>query len=254
MIDFKMKGKKLITYIMAGYVSLKFTNKIVLALQDAGVAAIEIGIPYSDPVIEGPVIANSSIESLENGTNLDKIFNSIDKIKDKVKIPLYMMSYYSPLYSYGHKKLINKAKKTGITGFILPDLTIEEGDKLINELKENNLDPILLAFPNTDNERLKIIEKYSGSFIYYVNLFGTTGVREGIVESSYERLAEIKKLIKKPICAGFGVGNKEQFDKLSVYSDGVIIGSKIIKLIMENKADEDKAIEKVSEFVGSLLK
>lgn len=250
-IDFTKKG--LIVYITAGYPDMEFTLDAILTLQHCGVSAIELGIPYSDPVADGPVIAKASMLSLERGTNMDLIFRALSAIKKDIRIPVYLMSYFSPLYTYGISKLIDKSKETGIEGVVFPDLTIEEGGAVFNELKENSLDPILLAFPNSGEKRIRQISEYSGSFIYYVNLFGTTGVRDRIPEESLAKLASVKQIAGKPVYAGFGISTREMFLKLCGHADGGIVGSAVMKRILDKSDDRKQALNDVAVFVNGLL-
>ena len=250
-IDFTKKA--LITYITAGFPDMEFTKSAILALQKSGVAAIEVGVPYSDPVADGKTIALASHLSLQRGCNLDLILKGLGEIKDKITIPIYLMSYYSPIYSYGEERLFQKAKDVGVTGFIIPDLPLDEGRATFEKMLQMSLDPILLAFPNTDTKRLGEITKVVGSFIYYVNLFGTTGARDAIPEESLTHLRKLKSQAEKPICAGFGVSNRKMFEKLSTVADGVIVGSAIVKIIIKYQNEPDVALKKVSGFVKELL-
>jgi tryptophan synthase alpha chain len=250
-IDFTKKG--LIVYITAGYPDMEFTLDAILALQSCGVSAIELGIPYSDPVADGPVIAMASMLSLQRGTNLDKIFQALSAIKNDIRIPVYLMSYFSPLYTYGIDKMIDKSKDAGIEGVVFPDLTIEEGGQVFSELKKNSLDPILLAFPNSGEERIRRIAANSGSFVYYVNLFGTTGVRDRIPEDSLAKLASVKSIAGKPVYAGFGISTREMFLKLCEHADGGIVGSAVMKRILDKADDRKQALNDAAVFVNGLL-
>lgn len=250
-IDFTKKG--LIAYVTAGFPNMDFTNKAILALQEAGVSAIEVGVPYSDPVADGPTIALASHKALQNGINLDIIFDGLSSIKEQVTVPLYIMSYYSPLFTYGEDKVLEKCKQSGVSGIIFPDLQLDEGRETFKKCKDHGIDPIILLFPNAADERIKDVSENSGSFIYYVNLFGTTGVRDSIPASSLERLKHIKHTTDKPVFAGFGVSKRDMFTDISRYADGVIIGSAIVKQILDNENDEARALESISSFIQGIL-
>ena len=250
-IDFSKKG--LAVYVTAGFPDMEFTLDMILTLQHCGVSMIELGIPYSDPVADGPIIAKASMLSLAKGTNLDKIFQALGAIKNEIRVPLYLMSYFSPIYTYGIDKLIDKCKSAGAGGVIFPDLTIEEGGDVFRELKKNSLDPILLAFPNSDESRIRQIGEYSGSFIYYVNLFGTTGVRDSIPEESVARIEFVRRVTGKPVYAGFGVSNREMYLKICEKADGAIVGSAVMKRVLENQDDRKRALNDVAVFVNGLL-
>jgi tryptophan synthase alpha chain len=249
-IDFSKKA--MVAYLTAGYPDMDFTAKAMLAMQKAGASAIELGVPYSDPVSDGPVIAEASLLSLEKGTNLDAIFDMLESIKNKLKIPVYLMSYYAPLYAYGETRLISRAKSSGASGFVFPDITVEEGGEMFANVKASGLDAILLVYPNTPEERVRRISEAGGSFLYYVNLFGTTGARKELPESSLETLAKVKKWSSKPVCAGFGVSDRSMFEKLAAKCDGVIIGSAIVRILLENRDDKKKALQGIEEFVRSI--
>jgi tryptophan synthase alpha chain len=251
-MDFTKKA--LIVYITAGFPDMDFTKKAILLLQSLGVSAIEVGIPYSDPVADGPVIAQAGHKSLEKGTNMDGIFKAVSEIKGSLTVPLYFMSYYSPVYTYGEDKFIKKCLESGVTGAIIPDLSLDEGRAFYQKEKKEGLDPILLVFPNTAEKKIKEIASVSGSFIYYVNLFGTTGVRTTIPADAYKKVEAVKKASGKPVCAGFGVSGREDFEKLSRYADGVIIGSAVVKCILENESDPAKALKDMENFIRGILK
>lgn len=248
MLDFSHKN--LIIYLTAGIPSLPFLQEAILGLQPY-VDAIEIGVPYSDPVADGPVITHASQLALENGVNLDGIFRSLQEIISEVKIPLYLMSYYAPIYAYGETSFMKRVRESGIRGVIIPDLNVDEGAEFYQKVKEAELDPVLLVFPNTSASRVKKIASVSGDFVYYVNFFGTTGEREKKVEFSLDHLRQVREWASKPVCAGFGVSDQESFKKLSSVADGVIVGSAVMRRVLEamNPAD---ALMHVKQFVLGL--
>lgn len=250
-IDFS--SKVLVAYITAGVPNFEFTQKAILKLQECGVSAIEIGVPYSDPVADGNTIAEASMIALERGVNIDLIFDAVSEIKSSLKIPLYFMSYYSPIYTYGIDKTIDRAKNSGVSGFIIPDVSLNQGKAIFKKIKNNGLDPILLAFPNTPDAQLKKISAISGSFVYYVNLFGTTGMRDSTPQESIDRLRKVKQIVNGKVCAGFGVSNKVMFDNLLAEADGVIIGSAIIKHIINNLNNPQKALDEIEIFIKDIL-
>jgi tryptophan synthase alpha chain len=251
MIDFSRKA--LITYITAGFPNMEFTEAVILKLQSLGVSAIEVGFPYTDPVADGPILAETSLKSLQKGTNLDLIFQSLEKIKGRITIPIYLMGYYSTVFTYGEGRFIQNCVKAGVTGSIIPDLSLDEGKAFFKKQKENSLDPVLLVFPNTESERIRLIASESGSFIYYVNLFGTTGVQNAIPETAYENIKKVREISQKPICAGFGVSSREDYAKLCQYANGVIIGSALVKRVRDNQNDNKKALEEVENFIKGIL-
>lgn len=249
----KTDSKGLVAYLTAGYPSMDFTNRAILALQQAGATAVEVGIPYSDPVADGPVIAQASYKALQSGINLDLILQDLAAIRSELKIPLYLMSYYSPVFTYGEDRLIERCREQGITGIIFPDLQLDEGRQTFLKCKQQGLDPILLLFPNAEAKRIQDVSEAGGSFIYYVNLFGTTGVRNTIPSASLEQLRLIKSLSPKPVYAGFGVSSRQMYLDLTAYADGVIIGSAIVKRIMELEQQPQQALESISVFIQTIL-
>ena len=173
------KQKALISYIMAGFPNEKATISTVRGLVKGGVDIIELGFPFSDPLADGPVIQNASTVSLEKGTKITKFFNLVKKIRKETDIPLILMTYTNILYHKGYTKFISEAKKAGIDGFILPDMSIEESKDYLQAAK-NKADTIFLISPNTSNTRIQKISKASSGFLYLVAVFGTTGVKTGI--------------------------------------------------------------------------
>ncbi len=250
-INFSQKG--LITYTMAGYPDLSTTLKVILAMQKSGVSAIELGIPYSDPVADGPIINDAALYALSCGMNLDLIFDMLEKNRNQIKVPVYLMSYYSPIYTYGVESFIRRCTESGVSGTIIPDLPLPDGAFVFETLKQSGLDPILLAFPNTSEERLRQIDKAGGSFLYYVNLFGTTGVRNAIPEESMKALKTVRKIVSKPVFAGFGISNSTMFRAITNETDGAIIGSAIVQILADNIGDADQAAYKVGQFISSVL-
>lgn len=250
-IDFSTKG--LITYTMSGYPNLETTLDVIFAMQDAGVSTIELGVPYSDPVADGPVINEAALHALEHGVNLDQIFDLLQKNLDSIRVPIYLMSYYSPIYTYGVEKFIARSLESGVSGAIIPDLPLPAGKSVFELFKKNGLDPILLAFPNTSKDRLKEINQAGGSFLYYVNLFGTTGVRSVIPEESVKALREVRKISTKPVFAGFGISSREMFQSITRESDGAIIGSAIVKILATYKEEPKKGVAEIRNFIDDIL-
>ncbi|MCX7881856.1 MAG: tryptophan synthase subunit alpha [Brevinematales bacterium] len=247
-LDFSHKN--LIIYLTAGIPSLSFLQEAILALQPL-VDAIEIGVPYSDPVADGPVIAHASQRALEQGVNLDGILKAVQEISSHVTLPLYLMSYYAPLYAYGEQRFVSHAYEAGIRGVIVPDLNVDEGEGLYRLLSSSGLDPVLLVFPNTQAERVKRIAAVSGDFLYYVNFFGTTGERRENLSFSLDHLRQVKQWAGKPVCAGFGVGDREGYNKLSSVADGVIIGSAVMRRILDAVNEKD-ALDHVRSFLEGI--
>ncbi|ADQ15568.1 tryptophan synthase subunit alpha [Halanaerobium hydrogeniformans] len=254
-ITAQFKNKKaLITYISGGDPSLEMTEKLIYRLQDEGVDIIEIGIPFSDPLADGPVIQEASQRALKNGCTLKKLIEMLTDIKDKVKVPLVLMGYYNSVLNYGEKEFVEAIKKAGVSGVIIPDLPVDEKAKLSYYLKEADLDQILLVTPNTSDERLKEISSLSSGFLYCVALLGTTGDARG----PYPKLESYLKRVRKtagdiPLGLGFGIDGPEKVKKIVDYPDGIIIGSALIKAITAGQTEKEK-LENAGEFVRNIKK
>ena len=248
------KEKALISYIMAGFQNEKATISTIRGLVKGGVDIIELGFPFSDPIADGPVIQNASTISLEKGTKIAKFFSLVKKIRKQTDIPLVLMTYTNILYSKGYTKFISEAKKAGIDGFILPDMSIEESKEYIQAAK-NKVDTIFLISPNTSNTRIQKISKASSGFLYLVAVFGTTGIKTGIKKYTLDAIKQVKKQTKGkiPIGIGFGVSTPEDVKKyIKAGADAVIVGSAYLKLI--EKTPQNKLESKITSFTKSLKK
>lgn len=246
--------KALISYIMTGFPNEKATMSTVRGLVKGGVDIIELGFPFSDPLADGPVIQNASTVSLEKGTNIVKFFSLVKKIRKETDIPLILMTYTNILYHKGYGKFISEAKKAGIDGFILPDMSIEESKEYLQAAK-NKADTIFLISPNTSKTRIQKISKASSGFLYLVAVFGTTGVKTGIKKYTLDAIKQVKKQTngKIPIGIGFGVSTPEDVRKyIKAGADAVIVGSAYLKLI--EKTSENQLESKIASFTKSLKK
>ena len=246
--------KALISYIMAGFPNEKSTLATVRGLVKGGVDIIELGFPFSDPLADGPVIQNASTVSLEKGTKIAKFFTLVKKIRKETDIPLILMTYTNILYHQGYAKFISEAKKAGIDGFILPDMSIEESKEYLQSAK-NKADTIFLISPNTSKTRIQKIAKSSSGFLYLVAVFGTTGIKSGIKKYTLDAIKQVKKQTKGkiPIGIGFGVSTPEDVKKyIKAGADAVIVGSAYLKLI--EKTPQPQLEKKIASFTKSLKK
>ena len=246
--------KALISYIMTGFPNEKATMSTVRGLVKGGVDIIELGFPFSDPLADGPVIQNASTVSLEKGTNIVKFFSLVKKIRKETDIPLILMTYTNILYHKGYGKFISEAKKAGIDGFILPDMSIEESKEYLQAAK-NKADTIFLISPNTSETRIQKISKASSGFLYLVAVFGTTGVKTGIKKYTLDAIKQVKKQTKGkiPIGIGFGVSTPDDVRKyIKAGADAVIVGSAYLKLI--EKTPQNQLESKIAAFTKSLKK
>ena len=240
-IDKKLKeeGNLLSIYFTAGYPGLDDTLDIIVKLQDSGVDMVEIGLPFSDPLADGPTIQDSSTIAIKNGMNTKVLFDQLQGIRDKVSIPLIIMGYFNPILQYGVEDFCIKCNEIGIDGLIIPDLPIdyyEENYKSIFE--QNQLYNMFLIAPQTTNERIRKIDSISNGFIYMVSSSSITGSKNLFSNEQINYFDRIEKMkLKTPRIIGFGVGNKETFDATLDYSKGAIIGSAFIKNLHENGVD-----------------
>ncbi len=246
--------KALISYIMAGFPNEQATLSAVKGLVKGGADIIELGFPFSDPIADGPVIQNASTVSLEKGTRISNFFILVRKIRKLTNTPLVLMTYTNILYNKGYSKFISEAKKAGIDGFILPDMSIEESKEYLKATK-GKTDTIFLVSPNTTQKRIKKIAKVTSGFLYLVAVYGTTGVKTGIKNYTLKAIKDIKKQTKGkvPLGVGFGVSTPADVKKyISVGADAVIVGSAFLKII--EKTPQNQIEKKITTFTKSLKK
>lgn len=227
-----------VPYIMAGDCELPVLKERILSLQESGVAAIELGIPFSDPVADGPTIQEAGIRALNNGTTLKKIISFLKEFKDERDVPIVLMAYLNPIYAYGIDKFARDCADSGVSGVIIPDIPLEEEHLVADALSTHSIAFIRLAALTSTPERLAEIAKRSEGFLYAVAVTGTTGERTSYDDRVSTYLEKLKKLSYVPVLAGFGVSNPEQARQLSSHCDGVIVGSKIVSLYHEGKDKE----------------
>ena len=242
--------KALITFVTAGDPDLETTEKLVLTMFENGSDIIELGVPFSDPIAEGVTIQEASLRSLKAGTNLNKIFDTVVKIREKTDKPLILMMYINTIFVYGTEKFFGKCRECGIDGVIIPDLPFEERDEVLDTAEKYGIFNINLAAP-TSHDRIKEIASGSKGFLYCVSSTGVTGTRSSFSTDFDEFFGTIYKYAKCPCAVGFGISGPEQAKKMSAYCDGVIVGSAIVKIVA--KYGKDSA-EKVGEFVSELKK
>ncbi|CAD7779138.1 MAG: Tryptophan synthase alpha chain [Candidatus Methanoperedenaceae archaeon GB37] len=247
----KQNRRALIPYITAGDPDLDITAKLILTISQNGGDILELGVPFSDPLADGPTIQAASQRALKSGTTLKGILEMVREIRKKIDIPLVLMSYYNPLRQYGLEALARDASKAGINGFIVPDLTPEEATDWLKVCKEHSLDTIFLIAPTTSLNRARKIAQMSRGFIYYVSVTGVTGARESLPQDIIENLKQLRKITNKPIAVGFGISSPNHVRMLVPYTDGIVVGSAIVKLIGETK-ELSQICAKVAKFIKNL--
>lgn len=233
------KGKAFIPFVLAGDPNLAATERFILELERAGADLIEIGLPFSDPVAEGTVIQAATKSALNAGTTTEKIFAMVERLKNKVSIPLVLMTYINPIFVYGKERFFAKCKQSGVCGVIVADLPFEEKDEILVEANECDVEVISLIAPTSKN-RIKMIASEAQGFVYTVASLGTTGMRRELAEDVSEIVANIRKYTDKPVTIGFGITTPEQATKMASLADGVIVGSAIVHIIDEYGEDADK--------------
>ena len=251
-ILFQKKKREIFSvYFTAGFPKLNDTEKIILALENAGIDLVEVGITFSDPLADGPVIQESSMIALRNGMNLQLLFSQLDRIKYKVHIPLILMGYLNPVMQYGFENFCRDCKKTGVSGMIIPDLPFND---YLNEYKpvadSYDLKIILLITPETSNERIRLIDEHTDGFIYMVSSAATTGVQHKFDDNKLKYFRRIVSMnLRNPLLIGFGISNHNTLSSAFENASGAIIGSKFINFLEEEKNPET-AVEKLLESLG----
>ncbi len=243
--------KALAAFITAGDPDMESTKKIFSALEKNGADIVELGVPFSDPLADGPVIQKSAQRALKNGASLKKIIQLVADLRKESQLPIVLMTSYNPVFVFGPEKFVDAAVDAGVDGIIVPDLPPEEADELEGYSKSKGLDMIYLLAPTSTPKRVRMISKRSSGFIYYVSLTGTTGARNALPDGIEEKVGAIKAVGDLPVFIGFGISGPEQARRMGQISDGVIVGSAIVKLIEEN-ADPAVRDKKVGEFIGGI--
>ncbi len=243
--------KKLNIYFTAGIPELKDTTTIAQLIQNSGADMMEIGIPYSDPVADGPIIEQAHMRALKNGMTIKKLFEQLAEIKDSVTIPKVLMGYLNPILQFGFEDFCTKCQEVGISGLIIPDLPPFEFERKYGEILKNyNLNFTFLITPETSNERIQYLDSLSSGFLYAVSSSSTTG-KENVQLKNEDYLNRMASLpLKNPVFIGFGIKDKEGFNAVTEKSTGGIIGTAFVKILLENKDWEEKA----SEFIESIKK
>lgn len=244
---FKPGRKALVGYVTVGYPSIEATLKVVPLLAESGCDIVELGIPFSDPLADGVTIQNASFRALQNGVTPEICLETARKLRHKVNIPLVFMTYYNPVLSYGIDEFCAASVKSGIDGFIIPDLPPEEGFRLEQSTRHCNLDLVYLLAPTSTGERIKLVAERSRGFIYLVSVTGVTGARQKLPVDLADFVARVRKMARQPLCVGFGISTPVQAKAVAKIADGIIVGSRIIQLM-----EKDDSLAAVGDFVKEL--
>jgi len=245
--------KAFVPYIMAGDGGLETLVERLTILEKFGATAVEVGVPFSDPVADGPTIQKAGLRALANGTTLKGIVQEIEKARKKVSIPIILMTYLNPIYSYGIANFVRDIRNAGVDGCIIPDLPIEEEEIIVPELDKAEVELIRLVTMTTPLERIKTISSKGRGFLYTVTVKGITGVRNEYDAELTSFIKSVKEVSDIPVMAGFGISSKEQIQQISKYCDGVIVGSRIVELFEQGRLSEMKDLMSVIKQESNVL-
>lgn len=241
--------RALVAFLTAGDPDLETTEAIVLCMAESGVDLIELGVPFSDPIAEGPTIQRASERALSSGTSLHKILGLVGRLRERVDVPLLLMGYANPIHAMGAVPFAESAAAVGVDGIIVPDLPPEEGEPYYAECRDRGIDPVLLAAPTTPPERLSSLVERTRGFLYYVSLQGVTGARDELTTGIRERVALARGFGEVPICVGFGISKPEQAAVVGEFADGVVVGSAFVDAI-ESAASRTAAVDAVARLAA----
>lgn len=239
----------LVAYLTCGDPNLRATREIVLAAIAAGAEVIELGVPFSDPVADGPVIQRASERALRNGTSLADVLRLAAEIRRHSDAGLIVFSYLNPIMRMGLQEFAKEASDAGVDGALVTDLPVEEANEYIREVRKRKLATVFLAAPTSTDERLKRIAEASSGFIYAVSRTGVTGARQELPEDAQKLVQRLRKVSRLPIAVGFGISNSGQFASVGKFADAAVIGSKIVETIEHNPGKESEAVAKFIEQV-----
>jgi len=249
----KREGKQgFIPFITAGDPDLDATAQLLVELSNSGATIIELGVPFSDPMADGPVIQRSSERALKQGFGLKEIFATAARVRATIDTPLVLFSYFNPLLQYGIDRLARDASRAGIDGVLVTDLTPEESEPLAAALKANKLDMIFLVAPTSTDARLRVIADHASGFVYAVSRAGVTGARANLSGEAELLVTRLRKFSSLPVAVGFGISSVEQVRETLRYADAAVVGSAIVAQI-EKLAASDKLVEETGKFVRSLI-
>ncbi len=233
-----------IPFVMAGDPNMAETEKIVAALERAGATALELGVPFSDPVADGVTVQKAAERALAAGATLNGVLELVKKLRaNGIKMPICLFSYLNPIYMMGYEAFITAALKAGAQGALIVDLPPEEAGDYRAAAKKHGFETVFLCSPTTTRERLKLVDDYSSGFVYYVSREGVTGAQSALPQQLEQKIAALKTELKNPVAIGFGISTPEHVRALSGKADGIVVGSALVKIIEENPANAAAAVE-----------
>lgn len=248
----KRKRKAFIPYVTAGDPDLATTGNIVVSLERSGADIVEVGIPFSDPIADGPVIQKAVQRSLSQGCTVDGVFEMVKNVRKKVDVPIVFMTYYNIVFRRGIKKFVKQAVRSGADGLIVPDLPLEESRELMEAAADEGFCLIMLTAPTTSRERFQKIVTASRGFVYHVSLTGVTGIRSSVPVGLKKDLTRLRRMSPQPLCVGFGVSGPERAAGIARLADGVIVGSALVRIIEENLGRKKEIPKKVELFASKI--
>jgi len=227
-----------IPFIMAGHPTLDATANAILGLSECGADMIELGVPFSDPIADGPINQQAAEIALQNGVTLAWCLSVVNTVKQSgCKTPIILFSYFNPILHMGIEHFIQKASQVGVDGVLIVDLPIEESLAFRMALASSSIEMVILASPTTHPERLKNIQKINPAFVYYISRLGVTGVQQDLTKNLQQAVCALKQVMPLPICVGFGISKSDQAKQVATFSDGVIVGSSLVKTLQNTYAD-----------------
>ncbi len=249
----KAQGKKgFIPFLTAGDPDLETTEQLLVALGQAGATVIELGVPFSDPMADGPVIQRASERALKNNFGIKEVLKTVSRARSKIETPIVLFSYFNPLLQYGVERLAREARQSGVDGVLITDLTPEESGEFLPVLSENGLDAIFLVAPTSTDERLKLVAKRASGFIYAISRLGVTGKQETVSAAAEQLVNRVRKHSDLPVAVGFGISDSAQVAQTWRFADAAVVGSAIVAEIERLKTAPD-LVPRVTQFMRSLV-
>ena len=249
--ELKINRKKaLITFITAGDPDMEMTSELIPEMEKSGADIIELGVPFSDPMADGPTIQKASERALASGTTLKSILAMVKSVRRVTQVPIILMGYFNPVYRYGVRKFVDDAVDAGVDGVLLVDLPPEEARLFKEEADAKGLDVIFLLAPTSDDGRIEKVARIGSGFIYYVSVTGVTGARKSVDDSVFATVRKIRKQVNLPVAVGFGIADPSQAGKVAEVADGVVVGSALVKLFEEYRGEDLK--KRVGQFISDL--
>ena len=245
--------KLLVPFFTYGFPDIKTSHDLVRVACDSGADIVELGIPFSDPLADGPEIQYSSKTALDQGVSLKHVLEGVTFLREKIDIPIVLMGYYNPVLAYGTEKFVVRSRKCGVDGFIIPDLPIDEATEFTTCVETHDLSMIFMISPTTSRQRISLIDRCTTHMVYAVTVTGVTGTGKKFDSNTEIYLRHLKRNLSKPFVAGFGVDSPESARYLSRYCDGVVIGSALV-IIIRNARNKRECLRRVEKFLNSVRK